>query len=103
MTGGLVLCAVVATTTLAGLAPAPPSVASTKVATEKVAPKKLPDGAAIGACEDAPANMACIVGGDFVRGTDDGPENARPRATIAVQTFYMDMFEVTIAEYKACV
>jgi formylglycine-generating enzyme len=94
VSGGLVLCAVVATTTLAALAPPTPP---------KVAPKKLPDGTAIVACEDAPANMACIAGGDFVRGTDDGPENARPRATIAVQTFYMDMFEVTIAEYKACV
>jgi len=63
----------------------------------------LPDGTAIAPCEDAPANMACVPGGPFVRGTDDGPENARPRGTIALQTFYMDLFEVTIAEYKACV
>lgn len=64
---------------------------------------KLPDGTAIAPCEEAPANMSCVSGGPFVRGSDDGPENARPAATIAVQTFYMDQYEVTIAEYKACV
>ncbi len=63
----------------------------------------LPGGTRIAACDAAPANMACISGGPFVRGTDDGDANARPAATIWLQTFYMDLFEVTIAEYKACV
>lgn len=64
---------------------------------------RLPDGTAIASCEDAPANMSCIPGGAMIRGTDDGPENTRPAATVHLQTFYMDRFEVTIAEYKACV
>ncbi len=63
----------------------------------------LPDGTAIVACDSAPSNMACIPGGRAIRGTNDGPENARPRAEVWLQTFYLDQFEVTIAEYKACV
>lgn len=46
--------------------------------------------------------MACVPGGWFVRGTDDGPPNARPRARVWLQTFYIDRFEVTYAAYKAC-
>jgi sulfatase modifying factor 1 len=37
-----------------------------------------------------------------MRGSDDGPENTRPRATVWLQTFYMDTHEVTYGEYKAC-
>lgn len=79
--------------------PAPPVVAAAPADTRP----KLPDGTVIAGCEEAPANMACVAGGSFVRGSDDGPDNERPAATIALQTFYMDMYEVTIAEYKACV
>jgi formylglycine-generating enzyme required for sulfatase activity len=46
--------------------------------------------------------MSCIPGGPFIRGTNDGPENARPQETVWVHTFYMDQYEVTYAEYKAC-
>jgi formylglycine-generating enzyme required for sulfatase activity len=46
--------------------------------------------------------MACIPGGAFVRGTDDGPENTRPKSTIWLQTFYMDLDEVTNEAYWAC-
>ncbi len=54
------------------------------------------------ACGTAPIGMACIPGGDFIRGSDDGPENARPKATVTVSTFFMDLYEVTYGEYKAC-
>lgn len=53
-------------------------------------------------CAEAPAGMACIPGGPFIRGTNDGPEMARPQAEVWVQTFYMDVDEVTYADYKAC-
>jgi formylglycine-generating enzyme len=62
----------------------------------------LPDGTAVEPCAEAPARMACIVGGPFVRGADDGPSNARPAATVHLQTFYMDLHEVTYEEYGAC-
>ena len=60
-----------------------------------------PDGA-LPCLEPAPAGLACIPGGPFLRGSDDGPDNTRPRATLWLQTYYMDLHEVTHAEYKAC-
>lgn len=51
----------------------------------------------------APAGMACIPGGPYVRGRDDGPQNERPRQQIWQQTFYMDLTEVTFAAYQKCV
>ncbi|MBM4342635.1 MAG: SUMF1/EgtB/PvdO family nonheme iron enzyme [Deltaproteobacteria bacterium] len=59
------------------------------------APTALPCGA-------GPEGMACIAGGPFVRGTDGEPVNARPKATVWVQTYWMDLREVTFGEYKAC-
>jgi len=53
-------------------------------------------------CEEAPERMSCIPGGEFIRGTDDGPKNARPAERVWLQTFYMDKYEVTYSEYRAC-
>ena len=66
-------------------------------------PPKLPDGTLIVPCAEPPPGMACIPGGPFIRGTDEEePANARPQATVWLQTFYMDLNEVTYAEYKRC-
>jgi sulfatase modifying factor 1 len=46
--------------------------------------------------------MACIPGGAFIRGTDTGPKNARPAAKVWQDTYYMDVHEVTMADYRAC-
>jgi formylglycine-generating enzyme required for sulfatase activity len=54
-------------------------------------------------CDEPPPNMSCVKGGPFIRGSDDGPLNTRPRAIVFVQTFYMDKYEVTVAEYRQCV
>ena len=54
-------------------------------------------------CEKTPKNMACIAGGPFLRGANDGPPHARPQSTVWLQTFYMDKYEVTYGEYTACV
>ncbi|MCA9667233.1 MAG: SUMF1/EgtB/PvdO family nonheme iron enzyme [Myxococcales bacterium] len=68
------------------------------------APSKLPDGKPIIACAKAPEGMACIRGGPFLRGTNrKWPRNARPQATVWLQTFYMDKTEVTVAAFNACV
>ncbi|MDJ0765922.1 MAG: SUMF1/EgtB/PvdO family nonheme iron enzyme [Myxococcota bacterium] len=64
--------------------------------TTSPAPKPMP-------CGVAPAQMTCIPGGPFVRGSDIGPKDARPAASVWVQTFYMDQYEVTYAAYRACV
>ncbi len=49
-----------------------------------------------------PNQMSCILGGEFIRGSNDGPENARPQSKIWVQTFLMDQYEVTVEEYRKC-
>lgn len=46
--------------------------------------------------------MACIPGGGFTRGRNDGPPNEKPAAPVWLQTYYMDVQEVTFAEYQAC-
>lgn len=65
--------------------------------TERAAPIPNPEP-----CGALPADMVCISGGDFLRGTDRGPTNTRPAATVWVQTFYMDKFHVTYEQYHAC-
>jgi sulfatase modifying factor 1 len=67
-------------------------------------PEKLvaPDGTVIEPCGEVPEGMACIPGGPFLRGSDDGPKNTRPQETVWLQTFYMDLNEVTYKEYKDC-
>jgi formylglycine-generating enzyme required for sulfatase activity len=52
---------------------------------------------------EPPTDMACVPGGPFVRGTDTGPADAAPAATVFVQTFYMDRYEVTFEQYRSCV
>jgi len=54
-------------------------------------------------CEDAPFGMACIPGGWFLRGSDTQLRNSRPQQRIWVGTFYMDVTEVTVEAYEACV
>jgi formylglycine-generating enzyme required for sulfatase activity len=54
-------------------------------------------------CEATPQGMSCIPGGPFVRGADDGPEDARPKAIVYVSTFYMDQYDVTYEQYNECI
>jgi len=65
-------------------------------------PLVAPDGTVIEPCGEVPEGMACIPGGPFIRGADDGPKNAKPAETVWLQTFYMDLYEVTHGDYKAC-
>jgi sulfatase modifying factor 1 len=76
---------------------APPAAAASPAqATPQVTPQIRP-------CAAPPPGMACIPGGPFLRGSDQGPPAARPAAEVWVQTFYMDIDEVTVAAYQACV
>ncbi len=77
----------------------PASSSATATATTTVS---FPDAPAILPCGPVPAGMACIPGGPFLRGSDTGPIHASPASTIFVQTFLMDLNEVTVAEYRAC-
>jgi sulfatase modifying factor 1 len=81
------LAAAHAPTLLAGVAPA----------------SAVPGAPPVVPCAAPPPGMACVPGGPFLRGSDDGPADARPAAEVWVQTFYMDIDEVTNAAYQACV
>lgn len=67
------------------------------------APTPAPGNFPVASCEKPPPKMACIPGGTFLRGSNTGPKNERPQAMIRLHTFYMDKYEVTVAEYEACV
>lgn len=47
--------------------------------------------------------MACIPGGPFVRGAEDGKPDERPVMTVSVSPFFMDRYEVDNAHYQRCV
>jgi formylglycine-generating enzyme len=66
-------------------------------------PKAPADASAILPCAKAPAGMACIPGGPFLRGSNDGPRETRPQDTVWLQTFFMDVYEVTVEQHDACV
>lgn len=66
-------------------------------------PAAAPAGVSAAPCGNVPAGMACIPGGPFLRGTDSGPKNARPLASVWMQTYFMDLYEVTYGDYQACV
>jgi formylglycine-generating enzyme required for sulfatase activity len=73
------------------------------VAAPAAPPKpSLPDGTEILPCDVEVSNMSCIPVGHAWRGADDGPDNAKPRTEVWLQTYWMDQFEVTIAEFRAC-
>lgn len=67
-------------------------------------------------CGIAPAGMACIPGGHFLRGLDDDTHRclqtgqpadlvsaAQPAMVIELSVFLLDETEVTVAAYRACV
>ena len=84
-------------------AAAPPAAAPPAAPAPDPAEAPPPGAPAPLPCVEAPPGMACVPAGWFVRGSDEGPENARPAARVWLQTYYMDIDEVTYAEYKACV
>ncbi|MBI1947531.1 MAG: SUMF1/EgtB/PvdO family nonheme iron enzyme [Deltaproteobacteria bacterium] len=51
----------------------------------------------------APPETSCVPGGPFLRGTNDSDKNARPQSSVFVQSFLIDRYEVTFADYQACV
>jgi len=44
--------------------------------------------------------MKLIPAGDFQMGSNDGPSNEKPIHTVYLDAFYMDVYEVTHAQYK---
>jgi formylglycine-generating enzyme required for sulfatase activity len=67
-------------------------------------------------CAGKPDDMACVPAGSFVRGLDEDPHRCiqmgqpislkpttQPAATIELDTYFIDITEVTIAAYRKCV
>ena len=50
---------------------------------------------------DAPDGMVLIPAGEFEMGSETGQANERPVHTVYLDAFYMDIYEVTNAQYKA--
>lgn len=99
--------------------PVPDAANNAAAGTANAAPaaKTLPNGEAIAPCLNPIEGMACIPGGKFIRGSNHDPHkkckqpsynkkgvvNTFPEAEIYLQTYYMDITEVTNEAYKKCV
>lgn len=57
----------------------------------------------IPSADDIPDGMARIPAGEFEMGSRTGKNNERPVHTVYLDAFYMDVYEVTNAQYKAFV
>lgn len=49
------------------------------------------------------AQMALVLAGEFTMGSDNGESDEKPVHKLYLNTFYMDVYEVTNSLYKACV
>jgi len=47
-----------------------------------------------------PAGMVPITGKQFLMGSSDGDNDARPAHTVSIKSFYLDIHEVTCEDYK---
>ena len=47
--------------------------------------------------------MRFVPAGEFIMGSDEGPDSEKPAHNVYLDNFYMDQYEVTNALYKACV
>lgn len=66
-------------------------------------PARAPEPAARPCPTAVPEGMACVGGGSFVRGALDGLPDERPTGTVFVDTFLMNVHEVTNAQYERCI
>ena len=58
-----------------------------------------PDGTVIKPCGDVPPGMACIPGGPFIRGSDEGNKNAQPAVECNDRSFFRR--EVLVCLFRA--
>jgi formylglycine-generating enzyme len=67
------------------------------------APASVPRREAKACPAESLPGMACVSGGWFARGSDQAQPDERPRAEIFVETFLLDVHEVTNARYAPCI
>ena len=80
----------------------PPTATSTLTPTARVefTPSPLPD---VIVDDKTGVEMVLIPFGSFSMGNNRSEYNAKPVHTVVLDSFYMDKYEVTNAQYKACV
>jgi len=66
-------------------------------------PASFPSAAPCPDASEWPEGMACVEGGVFERGNDEGRPAERPARGVYVDTFYMELHEVTNEEYEECI
>ncbi len=74
-------------------------VAAVPTATPELAPTPEPTLAPI----PVPEGMALIPAGYFQMGSSTGQANERPEHPVLLDAFYIDLYEVTNVQYRACV
>ena len=52
-------------------------------------------------CTMTGSKLALVPAGNCVVGSDAGPENSRPAITVFLDTYYMEILEVTVLDYNA--
>ena len=50
-------------------------------------------------CERTGTKLALVPGGTSIVGTDDGPPECKPSFTVRLDTFYMELLEVTVINF----
>jgi formylglycine-generating enzyme required for sulfatase activity len=53
--------------------------------------------------DESGASMGFVPGGPFQMGTSDGAVTSQPIHDVSVEDYYIDLYEVTNAQYSACV
>jgi sulfatase modifying factor 1 len=51
-------------------------------------------------CTKTGRDLALVPGGSSIVGTDDGPDESKPSFSLHLDTFYMEVLEVTIQDYE---
>ncbi len=51
---------------------------------------------------EAPENMALIPAGSFLMGSSDGQPDEQPEHEVTLDAFFLDLYEVSNADYRAC-
>ncbi|MFQ5631384.1 MAG: formylglycine-generating enzyme family protein, partial [bacterium] len=62
--------------------------------------KKAQKPAQVKRTPQAPQGMVLIPAGSFLMGSKDGHNNEKPEHEVALDAFYMDKYQVTVADYR---
>jgi formylglycine-generating enzyme required for sulfatase activity len=85
---------------VATVTPVPPTSTPTMTAMPRVTPTPRAGDTRTFAPDNAP--MVFVLAGDFTMGSNDGSNDEKPAHTVYLDSFWIDKFEVTNAQWKKC-